>query len=363
MRVFTAFFATILVLSACDAGQSERSLQVELEKLQEQNSETPGFAVTLIVDGIVETAATGEADPTGAPMDASTPVRIASITKTFVAASILRLWEDERLNLDASISSLVSPETDRLLRADGYGTNDITVRHLLMHASGMADHVGDAYISRVFAEPTKVWAPIEQIEILVESTDPLGTPGAQFEYSDTGYVILGEIIRQVTNLPLHKAVRELLKLDQLQLPSLHWDEQENPRDSVPNRAHQWNDGFDISALHGSMDGHGGGGVVASVTDVAKFYDALFNGKVFSQPSTLELMTNAPGHPPQSPYRYGLYTFDIAGREAFHHGGFWGTYVSHVPSLNLTISGVALDKRGYKDLRGLMKQTTEDRAAE
>jgi len=122
--------------------------------------------------------------------------------------------------------------------------------------------------------------------------------------------------------------------------------------------HQWNDGFDIHEIHGSMDGHGGGGLVAGTQDVAVFYQALFDGKVFSDPSTLALMTTAPGHPEGSPYRLGLFKSEMEGHDVYSHGGFWGTYVSHVPSLNLTISGVALDEKGYQSLRQLMKQIIE-----
>jgi len=262
----------------------------------------------------------------------------------------LRASEKGLLNLDAPIAGLIRTETNALLQSDGYDTTDITVRLLLMHASGMADHVGDGYIEQVFTNPTKVWTPSEQIEVLVTTTDPMHDPGEQFEYSDTGYVLLGEILSEITNRPLNQSVRELLKLDDLKLPSLYWDEREQPNNGVPERAHQWIDGFDIYPLHGSMDGHGGGGLVANTEDVAAFYHALFNGKVFSNPATLELMTTAPGHPKSSPYRFGVFKFEIEERDAYGHGGFWGTQVTHVPSLNLTIAGVALDEGGYRSLR-------------
>lgn len=336
---------------------------MDLDALQDQRSDVPGFAIALIRNGEIELAATGVADPDGAPMSSSTPVRIASITKTFVAASVLRLWEDGRLDLDASIDGFLDPEIDSLLRSDGYETEDITVRHLLMHASGMADHTGGGYVEQVFSDPTRVWTPFDQVETLFEDTDPLSEPGDQYTYSDTGYVLLGEILKAVTALSLHQAVRELLDLDQLDLPTLYWDEIEQPREGIGARAHQWIDEFDIFAIHGSMDGHGGGGLVASVEDVSKFYHALFNDQVFVDSATLGLMMAAPGHPSDSPYRLGVFTYEVAGYDAFHHGGFWGVYVTHVPSMDLTIEGVALDQGGYQDLRALMRRTIEGNSAE
>ena len=363
MRLNILLFALTLGVTACASTPPPNTLQVDLDALQDQRSDVPGFAIALIGNGEIELAATGAADPDGTPMSPSTPVRIASITKTFVAGSVLRLWEDGRIDLDASIDGFLEPEIDSRLRSDGYNTENITVRHLLMHASGMADHTGDGYVEQVFSDPRRVWTPFDQVETLVKDTDPLSEPGDQFTYSDTGYVLLGEVLKEVTRLPLHQAVRELLVLDQLDLPTLYWDETEQPREAVPARAHQWIDDFDIFAIHGSMDGHGGGGLVASVEDVSKFYHALFNDQVFADPAALELMMTAPGHPSDSPYRLGLFTFEVAGYDAFHHGGFWGIYVTHVPSIDLTIAGVALDQSGYQDLRALMRRTIDGYSAE
>jgi D-alanyl-D-alanine carboxypeptidase len=363
MRRHILCLALILGVTACASTEPRHTLQADLDALQDQRSDVPGFAMALIWDGEIEVAATGVADPDGTPMSPSTPVRIASITKTFVAASALRLWEDGRLDLDASIDGLLKPEIDALLRSDGYKTEDITARQLLMHASGMADHTGDGYVEQVFGDPRRVWTPFDQVATLVKDTDPLGGPGDQFTYSDTGYVLLGEVLKEVTGLPLHQAVRELLDLDHLDLQTLYWDEVEQPREAVPARAHQWIDEFDIFAIHGSMDGHGGGGLVASVEDISKFYHALFNDQLFGDSATLELMKAAPGHPSDSPYRIGLFSYEVAGYDAFHHGGFWGIYVTHVPSIDLTIAGVALDQSGYQDLRALMRRTIEGYSAE
>ena len=362
MRPILAVLAMLFTIFACSPNTANWSLQSELEALQRQHPSVPGFAIAIIHQANQEVAATGQADPEGTPMRATTPVRIASITKTFVAAAVLRLWEQGRLDLDTSIDALISTEINELLQSDGYHTQDIKVRHLLLHASGMADHVGDEYVQQVFSNPKRVWTPAQQIEVLIQTTDPLSKPGTQFSYSDTGYVVLGEVVSRVTQSPLNAAVRELLKLEQLNLTSLHWDEIEQPAAEVADRAHQWIDGADIFSIHGSMDGHGGGGLVASVLDVAAFYQALFTGKVFSNASTLETMMSAPGHPADSPYRYGLFNFEVAGQTAFHHGGFWGTYVTHVPSMGLTIAGVALDQSGYEDLRGLMFRTVKEYGA-
>lgn len=77
-------------------------------------------------------------------MDVDTPLRVASITKTLTAATVLRLWEDGHLPLDGSIRPLIAPELAQMLTQAGYDMDAITVRHLLNHTAGIYDHASDA---------------------------------------------------------------------------------------------------------------------------------------------------------------------------------------------------------------------------
>ncbi|GGY44860.1 serine hydrolase domain-containing protein [Parvularcula lutaonensis] len=353
--------ALLVAIAGCASGneiEAEVFLHEKLGALQAERADVPGFAMAVVLeDGRVIGAGTGVADPEGRAMTARTPVRIASITKTFVAAAILRLHEDGQLDLDAAIASLLEPEVAGMLRADGYDSGTITVRHLLMHAGGLADHAStDDYLEAVFSEPSKVWTPEEQVAVLVEATDPLGPPGKAFAYSDTGYVILGMILERRTHESLPQAVRKLTKLDELGLDGTWWDGFEQRPAGIPDRAHQFIDGDDTYAVHGSMDAFGGGGLIASAEDVARFYHALFSGRIFEDPATLELMTTAPGHPEGSPYRIGLFSGEIEGHRVFSHGGFWGTYVGIDPKTGRVVAGVALDQSGYQDMRAVLVDT-------
>ena len=81
----------------------------------------------------------------------------------------------------------------------GYDLNKITIRHLLTHTAGLFDHAGsNTYIEKVFADPFHEWTRTEQVQGCVDWGDPLFEPGEQFSYSDTGYILLGEIIENVT---------------------------------------------------------------------------------------------------------------------------------------------------------------------
>lgn len=331
------------------------SLHEALNALQTAHPDAPGFAVALrFGDGRVVSAATGVADPSGTPMTSATPVRVASVTKTFVAAAALRLWEGGRLDLDAPLTTLISPAHDALLRSDGYDTHAITARHLAMHVSGLSDHVGDAFRAQIIENPQRVWTRTQQLELLVETSDPLGPPGEGFAYSDTGYVLLGEILERITGQPLHRVVREELGLATMSLGATWWDEAEAPADGAARRAHQYIDGVDIHDWHGSLDAFGGGGVVASMDDLTQVFTALFTGDVFDTPDALAVMTDAPGHPEPQAYRLGLFPRRIAGAAAYGHGGFWGIDAFYAPELDLAVAGVALDHAAYSSLKAVLR---------
>ena len=187
---------------------------------------------------------------------------------------------------------------------------------------------------------------------MVETTDPLGPPGEIFSYSDTGYLLLGEIVERVTGEPLGKAVKQLTKLDMIGLSEVWWDTEDAPPATAPLRAHQWLGDIDTYDIHGSVDAFGGGGIVADVEDMALFFAALFGGEIFEKRETLTLMTTAPGHPEGSPYRMGLFTFERAGRPTFGHGGFWGTDVAVWPEFGVSVAGISLNETGTDDLRTL-----------
>lgn len=314
--------------------------------------DAPGIAVAVLADADLTSTAAGRADPDGRPMTASTPLRIASLTKTFTAAAILRLWETDRLDLDAPVSALISPQHEAMLRAGGYETGAITPRLLLMHAGGLSDHFGsDAFTQAVLADPGRVWTRTGQIASMLAETKPVGRPGEHFRYSDTGYLLLGEIVERVTARPLGQAVRYLCGWDTPRLDGVRW-EGEAPT-AGPDRAHQWFDGIDTFHIHGSVDAFGGGGIIASVEQTALIYHALFSGVVFEDAATLEEMLSAPGHPEGSPYRMGVFEDRLGDTRVFRHAGFWGLEALIVPGADLVIVVATLDQSRVQGIRNLL----------
>jgi D-alanyl-D-alanine carboxypeptidase len=320
----------------------QRELQGVLEAFLLENDQAPGLSACVICpameldwSGAAGTAAKGDS----MPLTAAHTFRIASNTKTYVAAAVLRLVEMGHLGLEDSLSQHITAEQNGLLRSDGYNTDVITVAQLLSHTAGLGDHTDDPrYAERIEADPQHRWSAEEQLRLLVEWRDPVGEPGEKHKYSDTGYIVLGTIIERITGRSLSTAVRDLLDYDGLGLKVTHWEYMEAAPALAGPRAHQYYGEQDVTSWHASFDLYGGGGIITDCRELTLFMRMLLKGSVFVHESTLANMTTRG----VLPYRLGLMVLECNGRLAFGHQGFWNTFAFHVPSLDLTVGGSVLN---------------------
>ena len=188
------------------------------------------------------------------------PVRLASNTKTYTAAAVLRLMEMGRLSLSDPLATHLPQSVDSLLRRDGYATDIITIEQVLNHRAGLNEHPAvRSYIAKLRTDPLHHWTPREQLQWLVDSLAPVGPPGAQFRYSDDGYVLLGLIVERYTGQSLGPAVRSLVRFDKLGLRHTWWETLEPAPPGEPDRAHQYLGGFDAYGIDPSFDHYADGG--------------------------------------------------------------------------------------------------------
>lgn len=289
---------------------------------------------------------------TGAKLSPDQPHRMASNTKTYVAAATLRLYEEGKLALDAPIAGLLSQESITELQRDGYDARAITVRHLLTHTSGLFDYaMTPAFQEAVFGSPTKRWTRDEQVRFAVDSGQPYGAPGAVFHYSDTGYILLGEIIERLTGKPLAASLRTLLNYEGNGWKTTWLETLEPPPPGTLDRAHQYIGALDTYPFDPSFDLYGGGGLAASMRDMAAFTRALFEGKVYRKKETLDVMLAQPPVPTERSYRAGIYSRMIGGATAYGHTGFWNTMSFHFPELDLTIAASLTQQEKAGDAAG------------
>ena len=285
------------------------------------------------------TVAAGQSDTaTDRPMRADQPLRIASNTKTYTAAAILRLVEKGTIALGDPLAKHLPPELNALLRRDNYQTDVITIENVLSHRAGFDEHPAvPSYIPTVMANPRKRWTREEQVRWLVDSLSPVGPPGSQFRYSDTGYILLGAIVERYTGKTYGAGVRELVGLDRLGLKRTWFETLEPEPAGTAERVHQYFSGVDTHAMDPSVDLYGGGGVAATVSDMGAFLSALLGGRVFEKKATLDTMLAVRSPEFMGGYGLGIFRINVAGKAGWGHSGFWGTAAMHFPAEGLTIA--------------------------
>ncbi len=286
---------------------------------------------------------------TGSPLTVAHPVRIASNTKTYVAVAILRLWEQGLLDLDAPISRYLPSEHVEVMCSGGYDPDLITARHLLTHTSGLFDYSDSARFIELVAPGNHRWTRLEQLQGAMAWGDAYGKPGEVYRYSDTRYNELGEIIEQISGQSSYgAAVRDLVGFERLGLRETWLENLEAHPTGVGERARQYLHGIDISEHDPSEDLFGGGGLVATVPDLMRFYQAVFTGEVFQSPDTLVEMLSTveaqKGGPvaygrEQKPgeYRCGIFADMYAGHRCYAHSGYFGTLAAYFPELGATVA--------------------------
>jgi CubicO group peptidase (beta-lactamase class C family) len=112
--------------------------------------------------------------------------------------------------------------------------------------SGLPDYFHDeVFTRRLRKEPSHAWRPVELVDHAAAHGTPSFPPGQGFGYSDTGYVVVGILVEQVTGRPLHLAYRELI-FDPLGMDAT-WLEGHEPARSR-EVAHHYADGLDLTAI-------------------------------------------------------------------------------------------------------------------
>lgn len=309
---------------------------------------TAGVSMTIIQPNtdLNWTGVAGVYDKKGTNLlQANQPFRIASVTKTFVAVAILRLQEESQLFIDNSIEKYISTPHLELLQKGGYDPSKITIRHCLNHTSGLYDYAlgeNSPYLSIVNKKPRKKWTRTEQLEGAMTWGKP-SKIGEKYAYGDTGYILLGEIIENITRQNLGLALCELIDYQGLGMNSTWLETIEKPLNDK-KMVRRYLRRQDYTDWDASIDLYGGGGLISTTMDLSKFIYGLFNHKIFKSPATLDLMLSKTIFPKKhypnkdfEDYRLGLIKMNIYGETAYYHHGIWDTYMIYIPSKKVAIS--------------------------
>ena len=270
--------------------------------------------------------------------------RAGSIMKPFVAVVVLQLVEEALFSLDDPLPAVL-PESVTARFAD---SDQITVRMLLNHTSGILDWLTEAAIAEIVANPTKVW-DMEEFLDLAAAQEPAFAPGEDYTYSNTEYNLLGLIIERATGRSWRDEVRGRV-IEPLNLQNTHLPE---PGDlSIPgDYAHGYHpiEGtlVDFTEVDPSMAGAAGGSaLVSNLPDLVRFMGALLAGDLFQNAETLDEMlafVDAPDEGGQVGYGLGIEQRMLPGGIEMigHLGGTAGyrTYTGYLPAQDISIAMV------------------------
>jgi len=262
----------------------------------------PGATVALSVDGEIWTTGVGFADAgRSEPLRSDARFGTYSITKTIIAAIVLRMAEDRVLALDDPINeSLPELPFDTL----------VAIRQLLNHTGGMPDYGAlAAYHDAVRDHPETPWTATGFLHRTL-GKDLLYMPGHGWRYSNIGYLMLRLILERETGLTFPQVIRHYLALPAGLAGIAAIDSLAGSASLTPGYGAAANDGSElvnvIAGYHPGWVSHGL--VTATALDLARFLDLLFGGDLIGAASLAEMTTPVPvttSHPWMTKPSYGL----------------------------------------------------------
>jgi D-alanyl-D-alanine carboxypeptidase len=282
----------------------------------------PGIAVlTQSANGRIQSAAAGYSDlENHTPMRVEDPFHIASINKTFTAVAVLRLVDERKLSLNATLKKCLGEVVAKIPNAER-----ITVSQLLDHSSGIYATNNDVeYLATILgskADPARVWTPAELIALAgKDRSRPAGEPGQGHYYADTNYILLGMIVERVSGRPFKEHITQTL-LVPLGMNSTYFYSSllgEDAHRHVPTvqgyllATDELRSVINVNPMFKPVPGdkRSGGqllnttlaaeridaaaGMVTTLPDLLKYASALFRGKLLSPKSQAFLMSVAEG---------------------------------------------------------------------
>jgi CubicO group peptidase (beta-lactamase class C family) len=315
----------------------------------------PGVSVAMLWDdGRSWLGVSGDADVAdGRPVTPDTGFALASISKTFTAAVVLELVDEGELQLDDRVAHLL-PAFDIDRR--------VTVRMLLDHTSDINDFFFNPRIDHALqSRPGATWTARRTYRYV-----PPGRirPGKVWSYSNTNYLLLGELVKAVTGRPLAKEVRARL-LDPLDLETAWYQTVEKPRTELTTgyrlvplagggaRAVPVARASDVMPFRSVVTAAGGAGsIAATAKDTARWMQAFAGGEVLSpamQTAMLGDATYTRALHARIPYGLGIQIVTMGGRPALGHSGRYLGYrnvVRYLPADGVTIA--VLTNQGVVD---------------
>ncbi len=392
-RLFTVVVFLIIALPLYAA---ERDLTSDLsvifnERFGTHGAQEPGALVAVMRrDKLLLQEAIGLAElETQKPLTANTQMRIASLSKQFVAVAVLQEMERGTLKLNDPISKFLPELAD--------AASGVTVQQLLHHTSGLPHHsllfMNEGLVPYNPGPPAGfLFAPAgsrvgdfmptneDVVRLLAEHPNPRFAPGTGWEYSNAGYILLVQILEAINNKPFRDLASERLFHPLGMYGTGVLDE---TRPGLDNMAHSYRvtkGGFEERDYSPFNLLHGDGGIFSTLNDLIRWRRAFKPGVLLRAESLALISANGrladdvpiSGTPRGNGYSMGWFTDTLAADQInapiLLHGGGWlnfrhAIYFAPDQDLWVVVLTNRSDTRPYETAEALMKVALEQSTAE
>lgn len=268
------------------------------------------------------------------PISGDSIFNIASLSKQFTAFAILILEEQRKLSLNDSVLKYL-PELGEYAR-------DITLQHLIYHTSGLKDYLelalnrGVSYTDDLFVE--------DILEDIYRQDTKEFKAGTQFQYSNTGYFLLAQVVEKVSKKKFSEFLNEYVFLPLRMFSTSVVDAYPTNRKSVIGYKQIEDDKYEVSVS--PWKNIGDSGVYSSVNDLLKWGEKFNSCIVGTKQIINKMLSVLPNEQlngnliiDYEPYAFGLGQEHFMGEKLYDHSGAWlgiATHFMRFVDIHLTV---------------------------
>ncbi len=322
-----AAIAIFAVTACADPPADDRSARVDALFARFQGGVQPGVAVLVVADGeVLHERTYGYADLAAERRLApSSRFRLASVSKQFTTMAVMMLAEDGTLGYDDRLAEWLP---------DLAAYEGVTIRHLMQHTAGLPDYYDTV------ADDAERLSNADVERLLAKLSAPVFAPGSRYEYSNSAYEMLANIVERASGMGFAEFMRERIFEPLGMHGTLVHDHRWPTVDERVLGYSPTDDGYaldDGSPLNGII---GSGSMYAPLADFRHWDRALRENLLVSRATLEQAWTPAVTTDGASTgYGYGWDVGEHAGHRRVAHGGSWvgfRTHIAHFPDNGLTI---------------------------
>jgi CubicO group peptidase (beta-lactamase class C family) len=322
-----AAIVAVIPLAASPADDTAIVSRVDALLARTVRSDGPG-AVVLVArgDDVIVRRARGRAQiELGVPLSADHVFRIASVTKMFTAASILKLAEAGKLSLDDTLATHLPGMTE---------AGRVTIRQLLTHSAGIPEG------PRKGTDRAARLAEIGARPLAFE-------PGTKWSYSNSGYILLGAVIEKVTGQAWDRTLQQQF-FDPLQLTRTRYGDNAALIDG--RAAGYTTEGREVRNVVpiDSAIPDAAGALISTADDLLRWMRALTTGRAIDRASFARMIAPSdvpPAGSTRDRYGLGVYVWQVRGQLLIGHTGQipgFASVVAYLPAQDVTIVALGND---------------------